>query len=121
LESSDLFSVRRVDVNGEPRLCLVGEVDAYTVPALRQAITEALADEGHPLVLDCAELAFIDGSGLRVIEWSAVVFAPRRVELHGASPILRQLAAITGLDRRVDFVPALPAAMETAPAQLRAV
>jgi anti-anti-sigma factor len=109
LPSEELFTVRRSVVAGAPRLQLIGELDAWTVSTLRDAIARELGEHRHPLVLDCAELRFIDGSGLRVVEWAAVVFTPRRVELHDASPAVRRLAALTGLDRVVDFVPRLPA------------
>jgi anti-sigma B factor antagonist len=100
----DLFSVRRSAAQGMPGLQLHGELDAYTAPILRQAISDELGRDHHSLVLDCSDLHFIDGSGLRVIEWAVAAVAPRSVEICSASPVLRQLAAITGLDRHVLFV-----------------
>jgi anti-sigma B factor antagonist len=107
VDASDLLAVRRTSVRGTPHLRLIGEVDASTVPILRDAIAEAMrARSGHDvaLVLDCTELRFIDGSGLHVVEWAAEVLAPQRVVLHNPPPVMRQLAGIIGLDRRVSLV-----------------
>jgi anti-anti-sigma factor len=100
----NLFAVRRrAASNGTAHLDLSGEIDAYTAPILRRAVAEELHN-GSRIVLDCSQLVFIDGSGLKVLEWAAAAAAPDPVEVHNASPVLRQLAAITGLDRRATFV-----------------
>jgi len=97
----------RVDVADGPdgvRLLLVGELDAYTAGVLRDAVVDELRrDHRDDIVLDCARLDFMDGGGLKVIEWAAVVANPRRLAVRNASPVVGQLAAITGLDRTVDF------------------
>ncbi|MDQ1518929.1 MAG: anti-sigma factor antagonist [Actinomycetota bacterium] len=105
MAQDELFSVRRSAAQGTPSLLLHGELDAYTAPILREAIADELRGDGYPLVLDCSDLHFIDGSGLRVIEWAVAAAAPRPVEICSASPVLRQLAAIVGLDRQVVFAP----------------
>ena len=65
----------RMDVataDGTARVRLAGDLDLSTVPAL-QARVEALRGEGSTqIVLDLAELDFIDSTGLRLI-----------LELHG--------------------------------------
>jgi len=104
LTGEDLFTVRRFVTADGPLLALVGEVDAYTAPDLRRALDAELHCGSHPLVLDLAHLTFIDGSGLRVIEWAVTAFAPRPVEIRNARPVVRQLAAIIGLDARAVFV-----------------
>jgi anti-anti-sigma factor len=97
----------RVDVADGPdgvRLLLIGELDAYTAWVLRGALVDELrrGDAGD-IVLDCARLDFMDGGGLKVIEWAAVAADPRAIAVRNASPVMCQLAAITGLDRSVDF------------------
>jgi anti-anti-sigma factor len=46
---------------------LVGELDPHTSPLLEQEIDDGLAGGNTRLVLDMAQLRFIDSSGLRVI------------------------------------------------------
>jgi anti-anti-sigma factor len=46
---------------------LVGELDPHTSPLLEQEIDDGLAGGADRLVLDMAQLRFIDSSGLRVI------------------------------------------------------
>jgi anti-sigma B factor antagonist len=46
-------------------LVLQGVLDVHTAPQLQQAIDEMAATD--PLVLDLAELEFVDSSGLRVL------------------------------------------------------
>lgn len=46
---------------------LVGELDPHTSPLLEQEIDEGLGSGVKRLVLDMAQLRFIDSSGLRVI------------------------------------------------------
>jgi anti-sigma B factor antagonist len=97
-----MFSIERSGQNGAACLHLCGEVDAYTAPILRRAIANEL-HHGTSVALDCTRLDFIDGSGLKVIEWAARAYAPQTIEVRNAAPVVRQLAAITGLDRRATF------------------
>jgi anti-anti-sigma factor len=96
-----------VDVAEGPdgvRLRLTGELDAYTAGALREALVDELRRERScAIVLDCAQLDFMDGGGLKVIEWASAAADPRPIVVRNASPVMCQLAAITGLDRTVDF------------------
>jgi len=97
----------RVDVADGPdgvQLLLVGELDAYTAGVLRGAVVDELRrDHYGDIVLDCARLDFMDGGGLKVIEWAALAAGARRLVVRNAPPVVCQLAAITGLDRTVDF------------------
>lgn len=90
----------KVSDGPEPVVTLDGEVDPHTAPELDRVLTE-LADGGATRIrFECAGLDFIDSSGLRVL-----VDAHRRlgagsgsVVLAGASPTLRRLLEVTGLD-----------------------
>ena len=65
----------RVDVDaadGTARVRLDGELDLSTVPALEARVAALLASGSTRIVLDLAELEFIDSTGLRLI-----------LELHG--------------------------------------
>jgi anti-anti-sigma factor len=108
----------RVDVADGPdgaRLVLVGELDVYTAGVLRDALVDELRrDHRGDIVIDCAGLAFMDGGGLKVLEWAAVAADPRRLAVCNASPVICQLAAITGLDRAVDFAVETPERLRSA-------
>ena len=49
------------------RLRLTGELDLATAPALEQAVRGALEAGAERLVLDLANLTFVDSSGLRLL------------------------------------------------------
>jgi anti-anti-sigma factor len=63
---------------------LVGELDPHTSPLLEREIDEGLSGGAQRLVLDLAELRFIDSSGLRVI-----IKAYKELEKRGGELILR--------------------------------
>ena len=65
----------RMDVettDGAARLRLAGELDLSTVPVLQARVTALRAGGSTRIVLDLAELDFIDSTGLRTV-----------LELHG--------------------------------------
>lgn len=65
------------------RVC--GELDIETAPVLRSHVLD-LVRAGRPVVLDLAELGFIDSSGLQVL-----LSSHRRAQLVGVSFALRSL------------------------------
>lgn len=82
-------------------LRVVGEVDLYTAPALRQQLAELLATGVTHVVLDVSGVTFLDSSGLGVL-----VSSHKRLRAHEGSlavatsqeRILR-LVRLTGLTR----------------------
>ena len=67
-------------------IVLAGELDPHTAPLLEHEIADGLAEEVSPkrVVLDVAQLGFMDSSGLRVI-----IRAHQELEARGASLVLR--------------------------------
>jgi anti-sigma B factor antagonist len=91
----------QVEEGDPPVVVLVGEVDPHTAPDLDQVLSRLL-DEGHrTLRVDCAALGFIDSSGLRVLvdAHRRLDAAPGALVLTHASPTLRRLLEVTGLDQ----------------------
>ena len=92
---------------------LRGELDVTTVPMLRPAL-HALLDGTTPrIILDLAELTFIDSSAQ-----TAIVIADRRARQLGvtfalAAPqrIVARVIAITGLDQHFPVYPTLAEAV----------
>lgn len=85
-----------ISVN-ETGLVLAGEIDAYTAPALAEAIEQC--DLSHVLI-DMAEVEFVDSSGLRVLIEAHQVAqaAERRLQLTNPSPAVSRLLEISGID-----------------------
>lgn len=95
-----------VTVDSRPRggwavVRVEGEIDLTTVPRLERAF-RTLGEEGHHhIVLDLAEVEFIDSSGLR-----SLLGTQKRLEeigggllLASVSPIVDRLLEVTGLHR----------------------
>jgi anti-sigma B factor antagonist len=100
------FDVTAVIDGASATVVIRGELDVYTAPTLRSRLQE-LFDAGIThLILDLAELGFIDSSGLGVI-----VGALKRVKEHEGNLVLRspsrstsKVLEITGLSRILDVV-----------------
>jgi anti-anti-sigma factor len=78
-----------------------GEIDIYTAPALRDVLQEALAAAPRKLVIELAEVTFLDSTGLSVI-----IHAFRRAQdfgcqfgLQSPTPRVVRLLELTGLHR----------------------
>jgi anti-sigma B factor antagonist len=84
------FDVATNRVDGQTVATIWGEVDVATAPQLWRAL-ETLLDKGeHRIVLDLANLKFIDGSGLRVI-----AAAQKRCQAVDGELVVRSAPAVT--------------------------
>lgn len=88
-------------------LALHGEVDVLTVDQVRVALTEALAARPHDVVVDLADLTFIDSTGL-----GALIFGFQRARDAGVrfrlahpSRTVRQILVLSGLLEVVELKP----------------
>jgi anti-anti-sigma factor len=63
------FSCRSHDAGDSIVLVIRGEVDVRTAGCLWAEL--ALVAPDAPLIVDCAEIAFIDSAGVRPLEWAA--------------------------------------------------
>jgi anti-sigma B factor antagonist len=78
-----------------------GELDLYTAPRLRDAVIEAIDGGTTNVVLDIADVGFIDSTGL-----GALVGCLKRAREHSGSLVivapdtspLHKLLTLTGLD-----------------------
>ncbi len=87
-------------------LALHGEVDVLNVDEVRMAIQEALALRPACLVVDLADLSFIDSTGI-----GALIFGFQRTReqdvafrLARPTPLVHQVLMISGLLEVVDLV-----------------
>ncbi|NKZ07278.1 STAS domain-containing protein [Actinomadura latina] len=93
------------------RLC--GELDIACSEDLRRDLNEARREHGEHLVLDLAELEFMDSNGLSVIVacYKATTAAGGSLTLAGPRPIVRRALEITGLHRRIPVTTTLQEAL----------
>jgi anti-anti-sigma factor len=77
-------------------LVVSGEIDAWNVEAVRDALAAALLELGD-LHLDVSRLLFCDVSGIRAIAAAAAHLEPgRRLILHGLDPQLQKVFRVVG-------------------------
>ena len=94
----------RVDVEHRDDLALivtVGEIDAATAGDLASAVTGALAAGSARVVVDLAQVGFIDSTGLGVLVKShrAAVAAGATFAVVNPTPQTRKLIRVLGLDQ----------------------
>ncbi len=97
------FHVELNEVDTTVVLRLEGELDTATARELRAALDSAMAGEATAIVLDLAELSFIDSTGIGVF-----LAASHQAETRGRSfalrhPVrmVRKVLHLTGVDRLV--------------------
>jgi anti-sigma B factor antagonist len=83
-----------------------GEVDVYTAPQLRQRLYSVVADGASTVILDVADMTFIDSTGLGVIVGTLKRLREGGGELTLRAPSrsTRKVLDITGLTRILSIV-----------------
>jgi len=99
----------------DTRACVVrvhGDIDLYTKPDLERALEDAVKRGCINLVLDLAEVAYVDSSALGLIVWVNRVLEPRdgRLVLAGAGRDVTRILALSGLIEAAPTVSAAPSA-----------
>lgn len=92
---------------------LRGELDIACADDLRRQLDEARREHGEHLVLDLADLKFMDSGGLAVIVgcYKAATAAGGSLTLAAPRPLVRRTLEITGLHRRIPVVATLEDAL----------
>lgn len=93
---------------------VVGELDLYTAPSLREAALEAAGRGPSRLILDLTEVPFLDSSGLGVI-----VACLKHLREIGGDLVLvtaptsppAKLLSLTGLDKAIPIFPSVDDAL----------
>jgi len=88
----EAFSLSVQSVNGHRVVHLAGELDLATAPVLEAALHDV---DGHHVVFDCAELQFIDSSGVAL-----VAQAQRKggATIRKPQPSVRRVLEVMGMD-----------------------
>lgn len=86
---------------------LEGELDMATAPTFAAKLTEACKDKPAELRIDVTDLKYCDSSGLREFVRAAEVCTSNETDLRivGASRIVHQVFAVSGLGDRFAFEP----------------
>lgn len=94
------LTVVALDGDGAPHLRVDGEIDLATAPELEAALGDLVTATDGDLRVDCAELAFIDSSGVSVLVAieQRLAATGRRLVLQDPSEQFRQVLAVTALD-----------------------
>jgi anti-sigma B factor antagonist len=67
-------------------LALRGEADLFTLPAIVDVLARVIADHDGPVVIDLADIAFIDTASIRAVARTAAFLRHRGRELTLRSP-----------------------------------
>jgi anti-sigma B factor antagonist len=113
------FSVGRQVVGGFPVVSARGEIDVYSAPALKDAVTELLGPEHPAVIVDLTEVGFLDSTGLGALvaaRTSATDADVRLLVVSDRDRILK-LFRITGLDGVFEIFPTVQQAVEALGAQ----
>jgi anti-sigma B factor antagonist len=94
------LSVKQQSVGGFPVVTVVGEVDVYSAPALKDNIAKLIESGSHTVVVDLTEVAFLDSTGLGALVESrtAATKAGGALPLVCSQERILKLFTITGLD-----------------------
>jgi anti-sigma B factor antagonist len=97
---------------------LVGELDLYNAPAVRQALVELTAEQPERLVIDLGEVDFVDSTALGVLIEARTKLANRRSFLLAAPGLETHRALqISGRDQHLAVHETVEAALGAQVAQ----
>lgn len=112
--TSHTFAIRRETLKAGLRLIVVtGELDLFAAPELKEAISDALAEDVRDLIVDLTGTQFIDSSGL-----AALMLAMRRAQSLGgrlvvidAGGSVARTFSVAGVDQILTIVPSREVAL----------
>lgn len=87
--------------DGQATVQVTGEVDAETAPVLEQRLSELVDGGVREIVIDMAELTFMDTSGLSTLVKTVKLLraGEGRLRLQAPRPNIQRTLEITGLDK----------------------
>ncbi|NLJ41623.1 MAG: STAS domain-containing protein [Clostridiales bacterium] len=80
---------------------IIGEVDVYNAPELKKKFHDLAEQHRGDFVLDCADLTYIDSTGLGVLIslLKKVKEYDGSIEINNLKPFIHKIFVITGLDK----------------------
>ena len=92
---------------GHHVIAVRGEIDLFTAPELKQALTDAIEGGEHRVAIDLTDVSFLDSTALGVL-----IGAVKRLRSRGGAlaivntePSIAKTFEITGLDQIFTIVP----------------
>ncbi len=88
------------EVEGVKVLALSGEIDVYTAPQFKDAVSEILASGQLHLIVDMSKVNYMDSSGFGTLLSATKKLRPQNgsVNLVGCTPAIERILHITKLD-----------------------
>jgi anti-sigma B factor antagonist len=107
------FSVVHQEVGGFPVVSVTGEIDVYSAPQLKDALTDLLSADRSAVVVDLTEVGFLDSTGLGalVAARTSATDADIRLPIVSDRDRILKLFRITGLDGVFEIYPTVDAAV----------
>lgn len=83
-----------------------GRLDTAVAPEVEKATAPLMDCEGHNIILDCTQLAYISSSGLRIFLSILKNAKPKgsHVYIRGVSDSIRGVFAMTGFTNLFEFI-----------------
>ncbi|MCG7346325.1 STAS domain-containing protein [Sporosarcina sp. ACRSL] len=99
------LQVELLEENSVQYFKVVGEIDAFTAPVLRERLASVENVEGLKAELDLSEVDYMDSTGLGVFVgfYKAVSSNGGHVKITGLNKRLSRLFEITGLNEIIDI------------------
>ena len=86
--------------DGSVQLTLAGELDLATTDELRTALEQTIQSVTGTLIVDVAELRFVDSSGIALwVSWCQLV---PRLEIHNPPPMILRVIQAMGLTTKLN-------------------
>ncbi len=100
------LQVELLEENSVQRFKIVGEIDAFTAPKLRESLASAEEMKDMKAELDLSEVEYMDSTGLGVFVgfFKAVKANGGHVRIVGVNSRIMRLFEITGLSEIMDIV-----------------
>ncbi|MCZ2260425.1 STAS domain-containing protein [Sporosarcina sp. G11-34] len=99
------LQVKLLEEDNVQRFLIVGEIDAFTAPVLKERLISAQKGPGLQAELNLSEVTYMDSTGLGVFVgfYKAVKANGGHVKITGVNARLKRLFEITGLNEVMDI------------------
>ena len=81
-----------------------GELDIATTNVLQKALRHAFDGDTASIILDVAEVTFIDSMGLRAVLWAAEPQDDHRLSVRRGSGAVCRMIEVTGIDHSLRLI-----------------
>lgn len=100
------FAIHQEERDGILFLYLVGEIDAFTAPKLREVLVPVTEERNKQIIIDLTDVQYIDSTGLGVFigALKSSHNYDSHIKLCGLSDRVLRLFKITGLDEVIEII-----------------